>query len=646
MWPFRRKHDEDEDLDIFAKARKMLSVAPPKAPAKTEPSPEALERDVRELYSEPDGSIPDLTKLERGRSHRLRNLTLAAIAVLAALAAAAWGGIAVFGPSRAWTPEDFALTVDSPQSARSGEETTFTVRYRNSGPTDLSGVDLTMNMPDGFEFRRSDPEASAPGEWKIGDLAPGASGTIRVTGRVLAAPGSLMDLKAFVDYLPADFNSPFQTVATGAFTVVGATLGLTATSTDRVMPGEPVEVVYSWRNDGSEPMDDAALRVNFPQGFVFSNSSPGATVAPSLWKLGTVAPGSDGKVVIRGSFDSGAKGEEDFAADLGYMKGEDFVAQDSTSTPVTVIGGDLVITTFVNGSSDASPVDFGDTLHVSVSYANKSEAQLGNVSLKLDFAGDPTDQDGKGAVATSSIADAAGGTVVGDSIVWTSKEVPALAKLQPGDQGTFDVSLKLAQTPYAPGVKDYSLALWVEGTVGTVNGAAKGRQVTSSKLVFPFFSDLAFTAESRYFNDDDEAVGTGPLPPKAGEETTYRIFWTITNALHELDGITVKTTLPDDVRFTGKSATSAGELQYDADKKEVSWVLNRLPTSVGKATMDFEVGLTPSDAAVGNILPLTGSASLDAMDTVAGGHIVRTADAVDTSLVGDPLGRGKGVVAK
>jgi hypothetical protein len=76
----------------------------------------------------------------------------------------------------------------------------------------------------------------------------------------------------------------------------------------------------------------------------------------------------------------------------------------------------------------------------------------------------------------------------------------------------------------------------------------------------------------------------------------------------------------------------------------VTWTLNRLPVGAEEVTVDFEIGLTPGSAAAGNILPLTGDVTFEGEDASVGARIIRTAEAVDTALTGDPLGRGKGVV--
>ncbi len=600
-----------------------------------------LDKEVRELYSEPDGTIPDLTVLERARGHRLRNVLIGLTFFFAALAAAAWAGFFIFKPFGAFNPNELKFTVEAPASVKSGEEAVFVVRYAAGERLNVRNLEISVKLPDEFEVQSVEPLATGQDSWRIGSLAAGGEGKIVIRARVIGAPGSLLGVRAFADYVPADFSSPFQNVASAAFTIAGSTLDLTATSTDRVLPGEPVRAIFAYKNNGAAALANAAFRIILPAGFVAATSSPAASEGSTFWKLGPLAPGVEGKIALNGTFASEAKGDEIFTGELGYLKDNNFITQISTSTAVSVIGGDLVLTTIVNGSATAAPVSFGDTLLATISYANKSEAELGDVKLTMRLQNNPVKS-----AASTSITEASKGATSPNAVTWTKKEVPSLAKLAPGAEGSFDVSVKLSEAPYAAGAKDYSLDLWTEGLIGTVNGADKNRTIQTAKLHFPFFSDLSFKAESRYYNDDEVAVGTGPLPPKVGSETTYRIFLTIENALHDLKNLSLATKLPDNVRFTGKKDVSAGDLKFDEATHSINWTLNRLPASVHSVTIDFEVALTPGAVAAGNILPLTGDIRFDAEDAVAGGHIIRNVDPVDTSLEGDPLGRGKGVVTK
>jgi uncharacterized repeat protein (TIGR01451 family) len=80
----------------------------------------------------------------------------------------------------------------SPQTAlRPGQPLTYTLSYTNAGVAIASGVLLTDTMPaelTGLSVTSSGPAisalAGAPYRWQIDDIAPGASGTITITGAV------------------------------------------------------------------------------------------------------------------------------------------------------------------------------------------------------------------------------------------------------------------------------------------------------------------------------------------------------------------------------------------------------------------------------------------------------------------------------
>lgn len=611
-----------------------------------------LEQEVRSLYSDESGALPDLTHLERVRSHRLRNILIGLTVFFGLLATVAWTGFFVFQPYGKVPAQDVALSLVVPENVKSGEEVAVYIHYTTEKTVALESLEISASLPPGFVLHNAAPPAAGEHRWVIGAVPAGGSGEIKLLGTVIGAPGNLLSFQAFSTYVPVNFHSPFQSVASAALPISGSFVEVSASSTERVLPGEPVTVVFSYRNNGSSTVADAAFRATLPAGFVVSKATPPPSEGSLFWKLGSLGGTASGTIALTGTFSSETKGLLPFSGELGLAApGSAFVLQSSASTSVSVIGGDLVLSEIVNGSTEATAVNFGDTLHATFSYANRSEAQLQDVVLVAHLVGTPA---AKSASALSpvfdalSITDSARGifTTSTGVITWTKKEIPALAKLAPGDEGTIDVTVRIAAKPTVPAIKEYGVDVWLSGTVGKVNGTKKDRQVQSTSLHFPVLSDVRFTASSRYYNDDEITVGTGPLPPKAGAETTYRIFWTIENGLHELHDLSLQTTLPENVRFTGKQDVSAGTVVFDEKTRIVTWTLNKLPVDVQTATVDFEVGLTPSTAAVGNILPLTDVAHFDATDSVVGAHILRNEDPVDTSLVGDPLGRGKGVVTK
>ncbi|WP_188754065.1 DUF11 domain-containing protein, partial [Parapedobacter defluvii] len=72
-----------------------------------------------------------------------------------------------------------------------GSNVVFTIVASNNGPSDATGVVVTDELPSGYEYVSSDASAgtfdAAANTWTVGGLANGASETLTLTARVLAA---------------------------------------------------------------------------------------------------------------------------------------------------------------------------------------------------------------------------------------------------------------------------------------------------------------------------------------------------------------------------------------------------------------------------------------------------------------------------
>lgn len=85
-------------------------------------------------------------------------------------------------------PELTIEKTDSPDPVEAGEELVYTISYANTGDVPATGVVIKETHDPNVEFVSATP-APDPGTddtWTIGDLAPGASGTITVRVRVVA----------------------------------------------------------------------------------------------------------------------------------------------------------------------------------------------------------------------------------------------------------------------------------------------------------------------------------------------------------------------------------------------------------------------------------------------------------------------------
>lgn len=153
---------------------------------------------------------------------------------------------------------------------------------------------------------------------------------------------------------------------------------------------------------------------------------------------------------------------------------------------------------------------------------------------------------------------------------------------------------------------------------------------------------LVLAAEARYWSAAGVQFGFGPLPPRVGETTGYRVFWTV-RAGTTLTGAAITATLPDAARWNGHETVTHGEgIVYDSGSRTIGWTIGDLAPNDNTVSASFEVTITPTASDIGNALTLLNATTARASDGTA---LTVSAPAVDTEL-SDPGGKGKGKVVK
>jgi hypothetical protein len=91
---------------------------------------------------------------------------------------------------------------------------------------------------------------------------------------------------------------------------------------------------------------------------------------------------------------------------------------------------------------------------------------------------------------------------------------------------------------------------------------------------------------------------------------------------------------------------SAGDLIYNAKKKEITWRINSVEAVQDGYQVGFELQLIPSDKQTGLVPDLLTDLTFSAYDLYAGEAISGTLATVDANLTFDPINKGQGVVVK
>lgn len=157
-------------------------------------------------------------------------------------------------------------------------------------------------------------------------------------------------------------------------------------------------------------------------------------------------------------------------------------------------------------------------------------------------------------------------------------------------------------------------------------------------------TDLPFATQIRYQSSAGDQLGAGPLPPRAGIETRYWVFWTVGPIDSALESIAARTTLPPGVTATGNVTVPDGGT-YTAIGRTVTWSLPSLGAERARALFGFEIAVTPSADQVGAPLTLIDTVAASAFDTHTNLQFTAQTSAIQSTLEEFGSDTSKGIVS-
>ncbi len=147
-----------------------------------------------------------------------------------------------------------------------------------------------------------------------------------------------------------------------------------------------------------------------------------------------------------------------------------------------------------------------------------------------------------------------------------------------------------------------------------------------------------------YYSSQGDQLGVGPLPPMVNVQTSYWVFWEISNLNKNLKDFEVTAQLPDGIVWNNKKTALAGSLQYGEMTRKVVWTVDQVEQGKGNYKVGFEVGLIPTDQDTGKILNLLTDIKYQAIDKSCNEKVSGSLNNITTDLVFDNLAKGKGII--
>ena len=601
--------------------------------------PETVEDGLRNIYELDDEKKKvDMSKLEVVAQPVVRRILIAVLLVLIAIAAGLAGALLLNNPLD--NSRSGALTFDidmGEEDIIGGRETTFEIPYRNAGGVPLAELEVTLHAPDSFIVTETNPEPvdTNPLTWTVGSLNPKDEGKIEVTGTFYNTPGTAATLQTVTRYVPSNFSSPFEAIESESVLIEESILAVSIDGPDRSVPGETQEYTIVVEHQEEEPVANTELRLELPQGLTIDSSDhEPSTEGSASWTIGELTKDEPYTLVVQGSFASDVAGDQELKAIAGAVLDDEFLPQAEDTFVSDVIASDFALSLVVNGDTGDSIVLPGDDILVNLSLDNRGEEAAEDITIEL-FVDNGLDR-----VDLANRAGIPNGDVYGNKINWDYTDMSRLDSLHGSESASIDLAIPTRDAGST------TITLRAEAVITRLGGIDLRQELESSSITVRVASDLSANASARYWDSNGATLGSGPMPPQVGHETTYRVTWTVANALNDVTDLVMVAPIPSDASWGGLVQVTDGSVIHDTVGKRVRWAVGDLAAGASPPIAVFDMKANPSSADVGSFLDLLGTATVTAIDTETNASVSSSASALTSELPDDPLADNKGIVVE
>ncbi|OLR93185.1 DUF11 domain-containing protein [Actinokineospora bangkokensis] len=242
---------------------------------------------------------------------------------------------------------DLSLTVDSPATVTAGQGVAYTITVANDGPSTARAVQLTGALPDGLvDLTADNPGCTSPTVCDLGDIAPGASVVLRISGTVRPDfAGSALDARASAASAAPDPDGRDNSVVSRVEVTTSAAVAVAlVVDPDPAVPGRTALHTATATNTGPSTARQVVVSLPLPTGTevlgdITADQGTCRVVGRTVvCELGDVAPGAAPAVRVPVGLSPSFLGDSLVSTASVQSATADPDAADNTATTTTGVG--------------------------------------------------------------------------------------------------------------------------------------------------------------------------------------------------------------------------------------------------------------------------------------------------------------------
>lgn len=539
-----------------------------------------------------------------------------------------------FAGSNTVSNDNIEISILGNNFTQGGEPLDLIIGITNRNNSSLDLVDLVVEYPKGGSLDLSNDTERL--RQSLGTIPAGTVRNENLRLILFGEQGSIRPIKITLEYRVSGSNAIFVKEKLYNVNINSTPVNLTVEAPSSISPDQNITLNIKTSLNATKPAEKMLVKLDYPLGFQFISATPAPSFSNNVWSLGDLAPGSEHDISISGKMIDVFDGEE---KTFNIQSGSQSITNkfiigvvfNSIRHTVSIKKPFVEANLYVNGVSEREyAVDAKTPLEVEIRYENNLDTKVNDLKIKAKISGNAFNR--KTINVQRGYYDSSK-----DMIIWDKTYRNDLKEVNPGDSNSVSFSVSpLSLFSVEGGILNnptINIEVGIEGNQA-IEGVDLNKLEDSSSTVIRIISDVGFSAKALYYSGPFK--NSGPIPPKAEQETTYTIVWTLSNTSNSISKAQVNSTLPPWMTFV---SSPTEDLIYNSSTKSIQWNVDRISKGAGVTgaarTVAFQISLKPSISQVGSSPTIINGAILTGHDDFANVDVRVSKGALSTRLESD-----------
>ena len=546
--------------------------------------------------------------------------------------------LAVIWGKGSFNPSKVGLEIKVPDNISSGNEITLTINYNNDNRVALNDAHLIITYPQGTFS--SDGKEVFQDSKTLGTIGKKSQGEETFTVRFLGEKGDSKNISAKIDYKPENINSRFESSINSKIEINSVSIGIHIEGSEKAVAGQDAAYAIEYENQTDQIVDNLIITLDYPDDFSFKSADiqPKSNIENNVWEVGPLKPNEKKTINLTGVLNGQEMENKIMRGTIGKQDGDNLIEYSQSEFVTQISPAPIVLSVNIEGINNDCIIDSGQTLRYKVNFKNNTDIALKELILKVYLKDSVFD------MTSIDLNDQGFFDSRTNAITWSGADISALNLLDTNQSGEVGFSIKTKNNLPIYNFNDKNFKADIIAEIQTLTVPAKfaGTELKFEKeLSCKINTQLTLNTKVYYYELSQGIYNTGPIPPKVDNLTNYTVHWQIINTGNDLDGVIVRSVLPQGIIWSNYqiNKSNKGQVSYNDRTNEVIWNIGRISAGAG-VTMPmyeliFQIGLRPSINQVGLAPVLINESQIQGNDLFTGINITKTSPAVDISVPDD-----------